>query len=212
MIINPTAVSRSGQATYPVPSRFTTVNYIQTDGSSSALQLNTCPSSYHRLTAEFELLTVKEAPLYGGRSSATANRDVLFCPGSTNMVYQCGTNNVNTATSGVTFSTGVRYTRVAENGKIIFNGVTYTGTAGTAFGASSYPVCRLFQLNQGTGQQSQFWHGKLYYLIIERKDPYSGIYRTEDDFVPVKRISDNAYGLWDKINAKFYTHASLTGG
>jgi hypothetical protein len=212
MFINPISISPQGQTLYPVPSRFTEINYIQTDGSSSRLQLPIGGTTYHRITAEFELLTVKEAPLFGARSSATANRDVLFCPGSTNMVYQCGTNNVQTATSGVTFSTGVKYTVIAENGKITLNGTTYTGTAGTASGAWTYPVCSLFNLNQGTGQQSQFWHGKLYFLEIERKNPHGGQWRIEMYLVPVRRTSDNAYGLWDKITAHFATQNTLTGG
>ena len=35
------------------------------------------------------------------------------------------------------------------------------------------------------------------------------------DFVPVKRISDNVYGLWDKVNEVFYENAgtgAFTGG
>ena len=216
MVINPTMAGAQGQKLYPVPSGFTILNYIETNGSSSRLQLHFGASSLHKLTAVFELLTVKEAPLFGARTSATANRDVLWCPGlingEPNIVYQSGTNNVYTGTSGVTFSTGVKYTVIAENGKITFNGTTYTGTAGTTFGAATYPVCSLFNLNQGTGQQTQFWHGKLYSLKIEVKGEYTGVNCILGDFVPVMRISDSAYGLWDKVTAWFNTHASLTGG
>ena len=70
----------------------------------------------------------------------------------------------------------------------------------------------IFKLGEtnNTWYNSSAWQtGKLYYYKLYDNGTLIR------DFIPVKRISDNEYGLWDKVNKVFYKNAgtgTFTGG
>ena len=206
MIINSVIGGAGGTSEIlPDSSLYTTLSYIETDGATAYINTDLSVNTTYKLTFEVQLTDPSiNAALFGTRFSSSANRQVAFCPNNTtgNLIsYQCSTGNTAITATGFTWDSTKKYTIVFENDKITVDGTVHTtGTTGTGFYyVSLYPI-RLFNFYTGTTQDTRFWKGRLYSLIVGYSSG-NGIIR---DFIPVQRISDSKYGLWDKVGGTFY--------
>lgn len=83
-------------------------------------------------------------------------------------------------------------TYAAGNLSITIGGQTYTNTSGAAVLARDVWIGSDGSTNSGVGDFTLYWY-KLYDGEILARD-----------FVPVQRISDRVYGLWDYVTETFY--------
>jgi hypothetical protein len=212
MIIN-SIISAPSDGIEPPSDTFDKLSYIQTNGSSSYVPLAISLSSYHIITAEFELLTIKDQPLFGGRAMSTTYREVAFCSTTNGGIsYQCGANNVSANVSSITMTTDTRYIVKFENGKVTVNGTAYTGTAGTAFYTVNRPSMQLFHFYTNTSSDSRWWHGKLYRFDIDMVNNETGDVTPYRRYIPVKLKSNNSILLWDKVLGISWWTSNCTGG
>ena len=212
MIIN-SIVSAPSDGIEPPSDTFDKLSYIKTDGSSSYVPLCISLSSYHIITAEFELLTIKDQVLFGGRAMATTYREVAFCSTSNaDISYQIGSGNTAVNASNISMSTNTRYIVKFENGKITVNGTAYTGTTGGAFASVNRPCMQLFHFYSNTTSDSRWWHGKLYRFDIDKINNVTNEAIPYRHYIPVKRKSNNQILLWDKVLGMEWWTGNCTGG
>ena len=104
-----------------------------------------------------------------------------------------------------TIAIGSKTTILIDGATIKRNSATYTSSGTWSGGALSNPICMFREYSGATGCALM----KLYSLKIT----IGGVLLR--DYVPIKRLEDNKYGLWDKVNQNFVTSASssaFTGG
>lgn len=211
MIIN-SIISAPSDGIEPPSDTFDKLSYIQTNGSSSYVPLAISLSSYHIITAEFELLTIKDQALFGGRVSASQYREVAFCSTSNGGIsYQIGAGNTQVS-ANISMSTNTRYIVKFENGKVTVNGTAYTGTTGTAFKTVNRPCMQIFHFFSNTYSDSRWWHGKLYRFDIDMVNDETGDVTPYRRYIPVKQRSNNSILLWDKVLGISWWTKDCTGG
>lgn len=212
MIIN-SIISAPSDGIEPPSDTFDKLSYIQTNGSSSYVPLAISLSTYHIITAEFELLTIKDQPLFGGRVSSSQYREVAFCStANADIQYQIGSGSTVVNASNISMSTNTRYIVKFENGKVTVNGTAYAGTVGTAFITVNRPCMQLFHFYSNTSSDTRWWHGKLYRFDIDMVNDETGDVIPYRRYIPVKLKSDNSIKLWDKVLGISWWTSNCTGG
>ena len=125
------------------------------------------------------------APLWGIDQHASAGTEARFYYGSS---YR----------SISTIAIGFKTTLIIDKNVIKRNGASYTISGTWSGGAKAQPMY-VFRFYSG-GEACAYM--RLYSLKIT----IGGVLLR--DYRPIKRLSDNKYGLWDKVEHKFYTSAS----
>lgn len=124
-------------------------------------------------------------PRWGLDQHASSNTNASFYYGS-------GTVGIGTIANG-------SKTTILINANVLKrNSTTYTNTGTWSGGALSNPIYVFREYAGGTSCALM----KVYSLKIT----IGGVLLR--DYKPAKRLSDNKYGLWDKVEHKFYTSAS----
>lgn len=132
--------------------------------------------------------------IYGGRTNAGVNSLSLWRTGASTFRQDFGsrTQNISLSTAG-TFE-------IDNNG----NSITINKTSSTISYSASFSSTHTLKISanytSGTsdGVDNRGFTGKLYYF------KFSNDGTLIRDYVPVKRISDGAIGLYDKVNGLFY--------
>lgn len=180
-------------STGDVPSGYTKVQYIESDGSN---YINTGVSGKYGLSCEGRIAWVKipsDATFIGSRAGNKRIYLLHYYQKPTygyGNYYQCGT--ASTANTIYDFATVLNENQQS----LTWNGVVIGSSSITtqySTGLSMY----IFALNyDGTAQF--FTQGRLYYLKIYNKG------ELVRDYIPV-RNSAGIYGLWDKVSRNFIT-------
>ena len=121
------------------------------------------------------------------------------------MVVENVTNSAYKGIIGTSRSGTPKTTILIDGATLKRNGTTYTSSGTWSGGALSNPICMFREYSGATGCALM----KLYSLKIT----IGGVLLR--DYVPIKRLEDNKYGLWDKVNQNFVSSASssaFTGG
>ena len=185
----------------PDSNLYTTLSYIDTQSNNCYIDTDLGINTEYKLTFDVSFNAIGNYPIFGSRYSTNSYRQVAFCPNAStgNIIsYQCGTTYTFLNVENITFNTNTRYTITFERDKITVDGTGYTGTVGTAFTAYSAAPIRLFNFCTALQADTRYWTGKLYSLKVE----LNGV--KIKDYIPVQRIADSKYGLWDKVSGTFY--------
>lgn len=136
--------------------------------------------------------------IYGGRTGVGSMSFSLWRTGSSTFRQDYGrkTQNISLSTSGM-FTIDANQNTTVINNKSSYIELSNTFTATHTFKiASNYTTAGGY--HDGKYNESRRFAGKLYYFkISDNGQPIR-------DYVPVKRISDGAIGLYDKVNKLFY--------
>ena len=181
-----------------LPEGYTQVAYIQS-GGTQYVDTGFKPNQDTRVVMDFELLSINGQyadPIFGVRTSATANAYYLWCPGtaSSNERYQSGYNN------GSTYPAVTRVGRhtVDKNKNVTtVDGVT-TEAAYAAFTTAWNML--LFQSYNNGNLYSQTTKMRLYSCQTYDND---ALIR---DYIPCE-TPDGEVGLYDLVTREFYGNA-----
>ena len=136
--------------------------------------------------------------IYGGRTGVGSMSFSLWRTGSSTFRQDYGgkTRNISLSTSGMfTIDANQNTTVINTTSSYIELSNTFTATH-TFKIASNYTTAGGY--HDGKYNESRRFIGKLYYFkISDNGQPIR-------DYIPVKRISDGAIGLYDKVNKLFY--------
>lgn len=105
-----------------------------------------------------------------------------------------GTTNT---VSGITVNTSTTYNITKQAGTLTVNNNSSATITGTLTNNST--TLYIFNVHQPNPSASQYFTGKLYYFKVYNSNTLMR------DFIPVKRISDSKYGVFDLVNRVFYT-------
>lgn len=188
-----------------LPNGYTQLEYIKSNGTQ---YINTGfkPTSNTRVVMNIEPLEVPSIlAFFGTRDSSSPTASLTYNAWATNTTHirsdyfgsSILSNETNILTKGI----------IDKNKNILTGyGQTITNTASTGK-ECSYSLFLLACNDMGTAK---------YYLksILYSCKIYDNGTLIRD-FIPVKRISDNEYGLWDKVTKAFYPNSgtgAFTGG
>lgn len=185
-----------------LPTEYTQLDYIQSSGSQ---YIDTGMKFNQNSGVEMQIsdLVYRNTKIFGSRSSATSNNYSILSTSTTVVLdfYNYNNNRLNetTPTEPITISMNNQVLRVNETTKNIgtYNSFTTPGNA-YIFGASG---------SYASGYTNASM--KLYYCKIWQNN------NLVRDYIPCKRNSDNAIGLYDLVNNSFYINAgsgSFIGG
>lgn len=102
-------------------------------------------------------------------------------------------------TSGSDVTINTTYTLVKDRENNIINGTKIASNDKATF-ICNYDLL-LFAINSGTSGSQSCLSGKIYYCKIWDNDVLVR------DFIPVKRISDNAIGMYDRVSKTFFANS-----
>lgn len=105
-----------------------------------------------------------------------------------------GTTNT---VSGITVNTSTTYNITKQAGTLTVNNKSSATITGTLTNNST--TLYIFNVHQPNPSASQYFTGQLYYFKVYNSNTLMR------DFIPVKRVSDSKYGLFDRVNRVFYT-------
>ena len=188
---------------YTLPSEYTALSYIESTGTQF-INTGYIPSK----TTEFEMIfnynqTISGSTgkngygvIFGSRTSSSSYCNILSGFNSYSTGYFGYGNNTRIAANII--PNQVNYISLKDN-VYSANGVN-TAINPIAYPSTFYPLY-IFNLDEKNKQTSEYSYIDLYSLKIWDNDI---IVR---DFIPCKRNSDSAIGLYDKINNKFYTNS-----
>lgn len=185
-----------------IPSGLVELEYIESTGTQY-IDTGFKPNQDTRIsiTVDFPPSGTAWRWLYGGRTASNSNSfGFLRADGNAyRFDYANSTNKLTTKPVGK-FILDSNKNKCYINGELAFT-ATYTTFAS--------PVNMYIFNNNNNGSLSGGSSAKLYSCKIYNNGTLIR------DFVPVKRISDNVYGLWDKVNEVLYENAgtgAFTGG
>ena len=110
----------------------------------------------------------------------------------------------NQSKANVGFVANTEYTLIQDKNGISINGVNNSWTSGTAGDFTCDRNLTIGNCNGATG--TRYFAGNLYYFKIYDNG------KIVRDYVPALRVSDNAVGLYDKVNYTFLTDDDLVAG
>ena len=102
------------------------------------------------------------------------------------------------------FSANTKYTLIQDKNGLNINGVNYPWDTGSAGDFTCDRSLTIGNDNGSTG--TRYFAGNFYYMKIYDNDVLVR------DYVPVKRISDNSLGIYDRVNDTFLTASGFTAG
>ena len=180
-----------------LPNGYTQLEYIKSNGTQ---YINTGfkPTSNTRVVMNVEPLEVPSIlAFFGTRDSSTPTASLSYNAWATNTTHirsdYFGSSILSNETNILTKGT-------IDKNKNILTGYGQTITNTTSTGKEcSYNLFLLACNDMGTAKY--YLKSILYSCKIYDNDTLIR------DFVPVKRISDNEYGLWDKVTKTFYPNA-----
>lgn len=180
------------------PAGFVYVDYIQ-NTSNAYIDTRCYPTS----DTEVEMTVENDANtsyrgLIGVNNSGSSRWGVdQHASSNTNARFSYGSGNVNIGT----IANGSKTTIKIDGNKLKRNSTSYTCSGTWPGGALSNPI-HLFRMYAGAQSCALMkLHGQ---TIIKTE----GILRR--DYRPVRRLSDNKYGLWDKVSQTFFTSPNGT--
>lgn len=210
MIFN-SIIGGGGQQLIKPTSAYQTCDYIETNGTSSYMTLPISISSYHDIQTKFEILTIKDSGFWGGRESASTNKEFMFLPTSNGgMAYQLGAGNTSASYPGSgAFSENTVYEIKCSSERFEREGVTYNMTSTISNFNANSPAFRLFNPQTGVASDSRWWHGRVYYFKVY--DTHNNVLIF--DGIPVYLIATpTTVGLWDRIRGALYRGVDCTYG
>lgn len=183
----------SSQATTILPSGYTQVDYLQSDGNQ---YINTGFNPNNNTSLEIKasnITLVDFLALFGSRTGAT-NQFWNYAGANGGIISRYGTLSYQyaTITNSQTFKLKQDKNQIYFNDSLIYSHATQTFT-------STYPVF-LFGVND-TGTKTYGMSGRIYYTKIWD----NGILVRY--MIPCKRNSDNVLGMYDIVNNIFYGNA-----
>ena len=185
------------------PAGFAYVDYIE-NTSNAYIDTGCYPTSDTEIEIVIENVTNAAYKGVIGVSNSGSGRWGIDQHASSNNSarFSYGSANVSIGT----IANGSKTTIEIKGNKLKRNGTAYTCSGTWTGGALSNPIY-LFRMYSGaTGCALMKLHGQ---TIIKT----GGVLRR--DYRPIKRLSDNKYGLWDKVSQAFFTSpngANFVGG
>ena len=190
------------QNAVPAPEGYEWCEYIQ-NTSSAYINTGCYPDSATQIEMVMENVTNAAFKGILGVARTGSYRWGVAQHASSSTAAEFSYGNVNKSIG--TIAEGTKTTIVINGNKLTRNGTAYTNTGTWTGGALSNPMYVFREYAGGTNCALM----KLYSLKIT----IGGVLLR--DYVPIKRLEDNKYGLWDKVNQNFVTSASssaFTGG
>ena len=176
---------------YVVPDGYTQLEYIESTGTQY-IDLNIVPTN-HTFEIQYDSGSYNnDEKLFGTEAGYQYYSFTLY-----SNKYFWGLNG--SQTSGGTWSAGKK-TLLYNSGSnygVIQDGVTLG--SGSIIAANGQSLC----LFKRVSTEGVFFQGLTYYCKLTEKSTNNVV----RDCIPVKRLSDNAVGLYDKVENKFYANA-----
>lgn len=183
-----------------IPSGLVELEYIKSTGTQY-IDTGFKPNQDTRISIIVDFPRSSTTWLYGGRTAAGSNSFGFLClNGNTyRFDYASSMNELTTKPTGK-FTLDSNKNKCYINDELVFT---------TTYKTFTSPVSMyIFNINNN-GSAKEGSSAKLYSCKIYDNGTLIR------DFIPVKRISDNGYGLWDKVTKAFYPNAgtgAFTGG
>lgn len=183
-----------------IPSDLVELEYIESTGTQY-IDTGFKPNQDTRISITVDFPRSSTTWLYGGRTAAGSNSFGFLClNGNTYRFDYASSMNELTAKPTGKFILDSNKNKCYINNELIFT---------TTYKTFTSPVSMyIFNVNNN-GSAKEGSSAKLYNCKIYDNGTLIR------DFIPVKRISDNGYGLWDKVTKAFYPNAgtgTFTGG
>ena len=181
-----------------LPSGYKQLRFIQSDGNQYIDTLYKNTSSKTKVEIDCEIL-LKAYALYGaynydqrkGTYISMANNGIACAIGNLTLIGYIQFN-LNTRTT---------ITQETNNGSYSFSAFGETRTGASLTGVENTNNICLFAFRNGNNQIADKSQAKLYSCKMWDNDILVR------DFIPAKRLSDNAIGLYDQANDVFYTNS-----
>lgn len=183
-----------------IPSGLVELEYIKSTGTQY-IDTGFKPNQDTRISITVDFPRSSTTWLYGGRTAAGSNSFGFLClNGNTYRFDYASSMNELTAKPTGKFTLDSNKNKCYINDELVFT---------TTYKTFTSPVSMyIFNVNNN-GSAKEGSSAKLYSCKIYNNGTLIR------DFIPVKRISDNGYGLWDKVTKAFYPNAgtgTFTGG
>lgn len=183
-----------------IPSDLVELEYIESTGTQY-IDTGFKPNQDTRISITVDFPRSSTTWLYGGRTAAGSNSFGFLClNGNTYRFDYASSMNELTAKPTGKFILDSNKNKCYINNELVFT---------TTYKTFTSPVSMyIFNVNNN-GSAKEGSSVKLYNCKIYDNGTLIR------DFIPVKRISNNGYGLWDKVTKAFYPNAgtgTFTGG
>lgn len=192
------SVEASSGSSVMVKELYTPLEYIESTGTQY-IDTGYKPNTNTKLEIGASTTdTTNDKPLFGVRKSNGV--DGFLCWFNPQVAEQPGfaVGSMSNTYTSYGIATGVRHDVTLSNSLFTMNELSYSFDAQTF--TSSYNLY-LLALNKADVLDDRLFYGRLYYTRIYESDVLVR------DYVPVKRVSDGAIGLFDRVGQTFYANA-----
>lgn len=192
------SVEASSGSSVMVKELYTPLKYIESTGTQY-IDTGYKPNTNTKIEiGAYTTDTTNDKPLFGVRKSNGV--DGFLCWFNPQVAEQPGfaVGSMSNTYTSYGIATGVRYDVTLSNSLFTMNELSYPFDAQTF--TSSYNLY-LLALNKADVLDDRLFYGRLYYTRIYESDVLVR------DYVPVKRVSDGAIGLYDRVSQTFYANA-----
>ena len=135
--------------------------------------------------------------IFGCRTADGSTKNSFVTWGLESNTFRNDFIDTNNTVSGITVNTSTTYNITKQAGTLTVNNKSSATITGTLTNNST--TLYIFNVHQPNPSASQYFTGQLYYFKVYNSNTLMR------DFIPVKRVSDSKYGLFDRVNRVFYT-------
>jgi hypothetical protein len=135
--------------------------------------------------------------IFGCRTKDAATQNSFVVWGLDSNTFRNDFIGTNNTVSGITVNASTTYNITKQAGTLTVNNNSSATITGTLTNNST--TLYIFNVHQPNPSASQYFTGQLYYFKVYNSNTLMR------DFIPVKRVLDSKYGLFDRVNRVFYT-------
>lgn len=135
--------------------------------------------------------------IFGCRTADGSTKNSFVTWGLDSNTFRNDFISTTNTVSGVTVNASTIYNITKHAGTLTVNNKSSATITGTLTNNST--TLYIFNVHQPNPSASQYFTGQLYYFKVYNSNTLM------QDFIPVKRVSDSKYGLFDRVNRVFYT-------
>ena len=188
---------------FAIPKEYQRVEYIGATGTQYILT-DVMPSSDFKLTAKVYLPSSAgsgEQTIAGVRFATKGAIEYYYTNGIPRFWLQTDSSSPTLSGANESYGKIINYEAINNSSgmKLNINDNENYSNSNTFNGANQYPLM-IFAYNY-LGSPNYYFKGRIYNLTLTDNN------RIIRNFIPVYRKSDNAIGLYDTVEGKFYTNA-----
>lgn len=135
--------------------------------------------------------------IFGCRTADDSTKNSFVVWGLDSNTFRNDFIDTNNTVSGITVNTSTVYNITKQAGTLTVNNKSSATITGALTNNST--TLYIFNVHQPNPSANQYFTGQLYYFKVYNSNTLMR------DFIPVKRVSDSKYGLFDLVNRVFYT-------